>query len=190
MVAGRISARRHAERRTALQELSFVLGVVAVLFCIVATALPRMIMIDVVGDERSYGTYRFKSSTEANMQISCTDSYNGEAEQACNACKAFSVIAILLGAFGLAASIHIHEVFASFTKARSAACIAGASLSCLLTIAIWEGGIMKSGTGVDQGSRRESYALFVLGCLLYMASTVALARSTTVTVGPAGSTTV
>eukprot|EP00041_Stephanoeca_diplocostata_P009798 m.152972 g.152972 ORF g.152972 m.152972 type:complete len:142 (+) comp17903_c0_seq1:860-1285(+) len=110
--------------------------------------------------------------------------------QACNACKAFSVIAILLGAFGLAASIHIHEVFASFTKARSAACIAGASLSCLLTIAIWEGGIMKSGTGVDQGSRRESYALFVLGCLLYMASTVALARSTTVTVGPAGSTTV
>lgn len=116
MVVGSMSSARRRPERTALQELSFVTGGVAVLFCVVATvcltllssawssscfslfastyfsciscsfwdrvlvhfplltflslspflsrlftrvqSLPRMIHIDIVGDEQSYGVYR------------------------------------------------------------------------------------------------------------------------------------
>lgn len=153
------------KHRNGPAEISLMLGALAVMLGIVATIVRRMSIVDNIGVRESWGLFEWETP-DATNRIECGSDYGGDKASPCQACQAFALIAILMGAFGLASSVKVHPIVESITKLQSTILIAGAGLSALLTFAIYRASIHDA-TG---GKLGESFGLWIVVWLLFWIS--------------------
>eukprot|EP00037_Helgoeca_nana_P012471 m.113459 g.113459 ORF g.113459 m.113459 type:complete len:188 (-) comp21463_c0_seq1:222-785(-) len=168
-------------QRTPIGELSFIMGIAAILLATTGTILPRMAMTEENNVKTSWGLFRKTegSTSSTSEAIQCSDL--GDASRSCVACQAFSIMSIAAGAFGMAASIQLHEIFAGFTKPQTTLLILGAGITSLLVFVVFETGVINGGEKEDNPLRgapqKESFVLFVLSWILFTLSAGAFYKS-------------
>jgi len=164
--------------RSGLAELSFVLGLLAVVVLIVATSIPRMALVSLSGQQISYGVWQMRKDGEnGQTDVDCTSEEFSESRRACSACQAFCIIAILLTAAGTAASIKLHEIFDGIDKVGSTLLLASGGVAAFLTFIVYETGILDKEDTFKDAKRKEAYFLFIVSAVMCWISSFALMRS-------------